>query len=212
METIVHYMPGVLLAYTICALGILSPGPNVLAVMGTSMAEGRQQGKALAWGIASGSFLWALMTWAGLVAVITAYAAVLVAIKIAGGVYLLWLAFKAFRSAAQASEPMAQTFEGVKDARACFVRGLTIQITNPKAAFSWIAIMSLGLEANAPLWVGLAIVFGTTLISVVGHQVYAVVFSTQPMISAYRRGRRWIQASLGTFFCFASYKLLTAKT
>ena len=212
MESIVHYLPGVLLAYTICALGILSPGPNVLAVMGTSMAEGRQQGKALAWGIASGSFLWALMTWAGLVAVITAYAAVLVAIKIAGGVYLLWLAFKAFRSAAQASEPMAQTFEGVKDARACFVRGLTIQITNPKAAFSWIAIMSLGLEANAPLSVGLAIVFGTTLISVVGHQAYAIVFSTEPMIRAYRRGRRWIQATLGTFFCFASYKLLTAKT
>jgi len=103
METVVHYLPGLLLAYTICALGILSPGPNVLAVMGTSMGEGRQQGKALAWGISSGSFLWALMTWAGLVAVITAYAAVLVAIKIAGGIYLLWLAFKAFRSAAQAA-------------------------------------------------------------------------------------------------------------
>ena len=212
MEGIVHYFPGLLLAYTICTLGILSPGPNVLAVMGTSMAEGRRQGKALAWGIASGSFLWALMTWAGLVALITAYASVLIAIKIAGGLYLLWLAFKAFCSAAGAHEPTARTFAGVKDARTFFLRGFTIQMTNPKAAFSWIAIMSLGLESHAPLWVGLAIVFGTTLISIVGHQIYAILFSTIPMINAYRRGRRWIQASLGTFFCFASYKLLTART
>jgi amino acid exporter len=212
MEGIIHHVPGLLLAYTICALGILSPGPNVLAVMGTSMGEGRRQGKALAWGISSGSFLWALMTWAGLVAVITAYASLLIAIKITGGLYLLWLAFKAFRSAAAANEPTARAFAGTKDARTFFLRGLTIQMTNPKAAFSWIAIMSLGLEANAPLWVGLAIVLGTTLISVVGHQIYAVAFSTEPMINAYRRGRRWIQASLGTFFCIASYKLLTTKT
>ncbi|RCS24650.1 LysE family translocator [Phyllobacterium salinisoli] len=212
MEAIIHYLPDLLLAYTICGLSILSPGPNVLAVMGTSMGEGRRQGKALAWGISSGSFLWALMAWAGLIAVIAAYAAVLVAIKIAGGVYLLWLAIKAFRSAAQATEPIARTFRGAKDLRAFFLRGLTIQMTNPKTAFSWIAIMSLGLDANAPLWVGLAIVFGTILISAVGHQVYAVVFSTQPMITAYRRGRRWIQVSLGAFFCFASFKLLTAKT
>ena len=212
MESVTHYFPGIVLAYSICALGILSPGPNVLAVMGTSMGEGRRQGKALAWGISTGSFLWALGTWIGLVAVIAAYAAVLIAIKIAGGLYLLWLAFKAFRSAAQASEPAARTFEGAKNAGAFFLRGLTIQMTNPKAAFSWIAIMSLGLETDAPLWVGLSIVFGTTLISVVGHQIYAVVFSTQPMINAYRRGRRWIQASLGIFFCVASYKLLTTKT
>jgi amino acid exporter len=57
------------------------------------MGEGRRQGKALAGGISSGSFLWALMTWAGLVAVITAYASVLIAIKITGGLFLLWLAF-----------------------------------------------------------------------------------------------------------------------
>jgi threonine/homoserine/homoserine lactone efflux protein len=212
MDGAANYVPGLLLAYTICALGILSPGPNVLAVMSTSMVEGRRQGKAIAWGISSGSFLWALMTWAGLVAVITAYASALIAIKLAGGLYLLWLALKAFRSAAAANEPTARTFAGAKTTRMFFLRGLTIQITNPKAAFTWILIMSLGLQTNAPLWVGLAIVLGTTLISVVGYQIHAVVFSTEPMINAYRRGRRWIQASLGTFFCIASYKLLIAKT
>src|SRR3954469_12932714 len=141
MAGVAHYVPGLLLAYAICALGILSPGPNVLTVMGTSMTEGRRLGRATAWAISSGSFLWALLTWAGLVAVIAAYASVLNAVKL----YLLWLAFKAFRSAASANEPIAGTFAAARTKRAFFLRGLTIQMTNPKAAFSWISIMSLGL-------------------------------------------------------------------
>ncbi|MBB4575673.1 hypothetical protein GGI59_004490 [Rhizobium lentis] len=54
----------------------------------------------MAIGISAGSFLWASMTAIGLTALIAAYASVLTAIKIVGGLYLLCLAFKAFRSAA----------------------------------------------------------------------------------------------------------------
>jgi hypothetical protein len=49
--------------------------------------------------ISTGSFLWAVLTAVGLTALIASYASILTAIKIAGGLYLLWLAFKAFRSA-----------------------------------------------------------------------------------------------------------------
>ncbi len=212
MDSVAFYLPGILLAYGVAAVNFLSPGPNILAIMATSMSEGRRQGQALAWGVASGSTFWATLTWGGLMTLIAAYAAVLVAVKIAGGLYLLWLAFNAFRSAAQAEEPKARTFAGDKSSRAFFLRGVTIQITNPKAALAWIATMSLGLEADAPLWVGLSIVVGTIMISIAGHQFYALAFSTQPIIAAYRRARRWIQAGIGTFFCFASYKVLTSKT
>jgi threonine/homoserine/homoserine lactone efflux protein len=95
---------------------------------------------------------------------------------------------------------------------AYFLRGLTVQMTNPKAALTWIAIMSLGVEANAPAWVGASIVFGTGVLSVVGHTTYALAFSTQPMVAFYRRARRWIEVALGAFFCFAGIKLLTSRT
>jgi amino acid exporter len=64
------YLPGIPLAYSACLLGLVSPGPNVLAVLGTAMAEGRRAGIALALGIAAGSVLWALMTAAGLSALL----------------------------------------------------------------------------------------------------------------------------------------------
>ncbi|WP_429925369.1 LysE family translocator (plasmid) [Agrobacterium vitis] len=104
-----EHLPEIGLAFGAFALGMFSPGPNILSVVGTSMAVSRKAGIALALGISAGSFLWASMTSVGLTALIAAYASVLTAIKIIGGVYLLWLAFKAFRSAASTKPKAALT-------------------------------------------------------------------------------------------------------
>ena len=72
------------------------------------------------------------------------------------------------------------------------LRGLTIQMTNPKALLSWIAIISLGLNQGAPLWVGAVIVIGTFLLSLTIHALYTLAFSTPIMVSLYAKGRRFI--------------------
>lgn len=212
MSDLQIYLPGILLALGAMGLGLLSPGPNILAIIGTSMSSGRAPGKALAAGIASGTFFWSLLAWSGFAAVLTLYASLLAVIKVAGALYLLWLAAKAFRSAASALDIEAKSLNLAGGPSKYYLRGLTIQMTNPKAALTWIAIMSLGMQAGAPLWVGLSIVAGTTVMSFAGHLTYAVAFSTKTVVNVYARARRWIQAGLGTFFCFASYKLLTSKS
>lgn len=212
MESFDLYLGGILMAYGAFILGMFSPGPNILAIIGTSMGRSRKAGKALALGIASGSFLWGLATIFGLTALLSLYASAMIVIKIGGAAYLLWLAFKAFRSAMSAKDMTPKAIELEGGFRTSYRRGLLIQMTNPKAALTWIAIMSLAVDANAPLWVGASIVLGTALISIIGHLAYAIAFSTSPMVAAYRRARRVIEASLGAFFCFASYKILTTKT
>ncbi len=84
-------------------------------------------------------------------------------------------------------------------------------MTNPKAILAWIAIVSLGLHADAPFWVGLAIIIGTSILSIVLHCAYAVAFSTPAMVRIYSKSRRWIQGALGIFFTFAGIKLLTSR-
>ena len=84
-------------------------------------------------------------------------------------------------------------------------------MTNPKAALAWIAIVSLGMQAGAPLWVAFVIVVGTTVLSVICHVLYALVFSTPPMVRIYAKGRRWVQGTLGFLFTFAGLKLLTSR-
>lgn len=192
------------LALGILAFGFVSIGPNILAIIGTSMERGRGQGVKLALGVGVGSGLWARLTVIGLTTLITAYAGLISLLKIFGAVYLLWLAFKAFRSAASAADSF-QT-QAAKGQR-LFLQGIAIQMTNPKAALHWIAIVGLGLGQNAPVWVGVALVICASALSILGHVAYALIFSTQPVIIFYRRFRRWIEAGLGAFFSFAAYKV-----
>jgi amino acid exporter len=212
MSEMSAYLPGIALAYSAFLLSITSPGPNVLAILGTSMSTGRRQGVALGLGVAAGSFCWAMLTATGLSAVVASTAIALTAIKIAGGLYLLWLAYRAFLSAASARELATTTISNVPmTLRGYFRRGLVVQMTNPKAALAWVAIISLGLNADAPHWVAAVIVIGTTSLSVIVHTLYALAFSTSPMIRIYSRSRRYIQAILGAFFAFAGVKLLASR-
>jgi threonine/homoserine/homoserine lactone efflux protein len=193
-------------------IGLASPGPNILAVIGTSMGVGRASGMALALGIAVGSLSWGLLTLIGLSALLKTYAYSLIVIKVFGGAYLLFLAYKAFKSAASKHDLEAKALEGgAKTAFGYALRGFIIQMTNPKAALIWIAIISLGLAHEAPLWVGLIIVIGAFLLSLIAHQLYAFAFSTNVMVRLYSKARRSIQAGLGTFFALAGLKLLTSK-
>lgn len=206
------YITGILLAYGVFMLGMFTPGPNILAVIGTSMSVGRTEGKALALGIATGTFCWSMLTAMGLAALVSTYASLMIVLKTVGAGYLLWLAYKAFKSALTVKDldPRAVRLNGGR--LAFYKRGLVIQMTNAKAALVWIAIMSLATDGQAPIWVAALVVVGTSIISAIGHVVYAVAFSTSPVVAVYAKARRWIEGILGVYFCFASYKLATYRS
>ena len=213
MQDFSLYLPGILLSYTAFLLAIASPGPNILAIIGTSMSAGRSSGMALAVGVASGSFSWALLTAFGLSAILATYASALIVIKIVGGLYLLWLAYKALKAAASDQDVEAKELAGGRRTPMGYLRrGYVIQMTNPKAALAWIAIISLGLQEGAPHWVGAVIVLGTFALSLIIHLLYAVAFSTPLMVRIYGGARRVIQAVLGVFFAIAGLRLLFSRT
>ncbi|SFS71089.1 Threonine/homoserine/homoserine lactone efflux protein [Sulfitobacter marinus] len=205
-----QYFAGILVAFGVFVMGMFSPGPNIMSIIGTSMAVGRSSGKALALGIASGSFIWGTLTLFGLTALLTTYAGLLTFIKIAGACYLLLLAYKAFASALKGKTMQVKGITVDGGFGRYYRRGLLIQMTNPKAAFTWLAILSLALDQTAPFWVGGIVVAGTGIISIVGHLAYAIAFSTAPMVNGYRKAQRWIDGALGSFFTFASYKIATS--
>ena len=145
-------------------------------------------------------------------ALLSQYAAALSIIKVFGGLYLLWLAYKSFKSAASKHDIEAKELAGGKRTPLGYAkRGYIIQMTNPKAAVVWIAIISLGLTSGAPLWVGMLIVFGTFMLSIVIHVLYAVAFSTPIMVRIYSKARRGIQTVLGAFFAFAGLRSLISR-
>lgn len=212
MTELIAYLPGILLIYGVFLLQNATPGPNVLAVAGTSMALGKKSGMAVSIGVAFGTLTWSSASVLGLAALIASYGQLLIVIKILGGLYLFYLAYKALRSAlSQDDLDMARANTSHSSLGDLISKGYLLNITNPKAAFGWIAIVSLGMDAASPVWVMFAIILGTTTLSLLVHIAYTFAFSAPQMIAAYAKARQPIQAALGGLFAFAGYKLLTTK-
>lgn len=204
------YLPDLFAALGLFLLGFLVIGPNIAAIMATSMHQGRAAGLKLAAGVGLGTGIWASLTVAGLASLITAYAGAVLVLKIFGAAFLLWLAFKAFRLALRedAGLPQATKITG----RNLFLTGLAIQLTNPKAALQWIAIAAVAMNGDAPWAIGAMLIVSATALSLVGHAAYALTFSASPIVTAYAKARRWIDGALGVFFTLAAFKLVFSRS
>lgn len=212
MNTLSQHWSALLAVFTAFALVVGSPGPSTLSIMATSMHEGRQRGVVLALGVTAGSVTWGILASLGLSAVLAAYAPALYAIKIVGGVYLLYLAWRSARSALQPNETAAASRSTTTASRAStFVRGYLMHLTNPKAILGWIAIMTLGLTPDTPAIVLLALLAGCAVISMSFNCGYALLFSTDAMVRGYRRVRRGIEGLFAVVFAVAGLKLLTSR-
>ena len=204
------YLPYLAVAWFAYFIAVVSPGPATMALIGTSMHQGRKSGIAFALGVLTGSFVWANLTALGVAAILATYAHLLFAIKIVGGLYLLWMAWKAFRAASVRGDvPMGHGKSG--SLKTLYFKGLALHLTNPKAILAWISLMTLGMPHGAPTSVIAIYIAGCVVIGWVTFIGLAVLFSTAPVLSVYRRARRGIEATMGVFFTFAGLKLLTAR-
>ena len=85
-------LPQLAVFVTTLALAILSPGPAIIAVSRSAAARGRAAAMPYALGLAFGASLWCLFALFGLTMLFRIMPQLYVAMKIAGGAYLIWIA------------------------------------------------------------------------------------------------------------------------
>lgn len=201
-----------LVAYAAYFIGTASPGPSNVAIMGTAMNAGRIPALVLASGILAGSLLWGLLAALGLSTVLATYSSVLVAMKILGGLYLLWLAWKSARSAISRNAAMASGLTPNPSSHfRTFLRGATMHLTNPKAIFVWLSIVTLALPPNAKNSDALLVVAGCSVIGAGVFGSYAIAFSAPFARFAYQALRRWLDGALAMAFGYAGIRMLLFK-
>lgn len=209
MDVVQSYWPGIFLSCATYAIAAISPGPAMMATMGAAMESGRKAGVLLGFGIVASSMFWGLLSVFGLSALLISYPNALGLIQIFGCVYLLYLAYKTLRSVSSKRELKISTNSlSKKDELSFFLHGCALNITNPKAIITWIAIISLGLTPDSPLWVVFAVIGGTMIFAFIFYTAIAVVFSTEKMVNFYSMAWRWIDAFMGLFFIYAACALL----
>jgi len=175
------------------------------------MAAGRRSALAFAIGILAGSAMWGIAAALGLSAIMLTHAWLFDVVRYAGAAYLGWLAFRALRSAltSDAAAKLGTPFTG--SAKALFLKGAAIHVTNPKAVLGWGSIFAIVAPADATP----ALLFGYYGLLYAGSILvflsYALLFSSARVVAAYAKARRGFDLAFAGVFGVASYKILTAR-
>lgn len=182
-----------------------SPGPTTLAILSTSLSQGRRAGLILASGIVCGSATWGIAAALGLGGVMASNAWLFDVLRYVGASYLLWLAFKSARSAYWGTQITQQT----RHIGHPFRTGFLIHITNPKAILAWGAIYTIAVpNGGTPL--DIALVFALlSLTSICVFMGYAVLFSNAAIAHGYSKLKRLFDSAFAILFGYASLQILT---
>src|SRR5262245_57456087 len=167
-------------------MAVISPGQSFLFVARTAMTEGRLRALVTTLGLALGSCVWAVAAMLGMAVVLEHAAWAYALLKIAGGLYLAYLAVMVWRHAA---EPIEIGSGGQKQARlsTALFRGVLIQISNPKVVVFFGSIFFALLPASPPLWVMAAAVLIVFVNEAVWYALVSLLFSSPRPRGAYLR-------------------------
>jgi threonine/homoserine/homoserine lactone efflux protein len=199
-----------LTVWAFLGLNIASPGPNVLNTIASAMGSGRRAGMGSALAVGFGVALWCLGMSLGMAAVFKAYPAAQSLLTVGAAGLLLWFAARYLRAAwagyhGQGTLPGGATGLGFAGA---FRRSLLVNVLNPKALTSWLAILTFFPVASAQGSDIALLCAGASAIAIALHMLYALAFSTPAAARLYLRAGWAISALAGVFFASFALRLL----
>ncbi|MCJ0763932.1 LysE family translocator [Variovorax terrae] len=194
--------------------GVLSPGPSFVQVARIAVARSRADGLAVAVGLGLGAVVFAVLALAGLHAVLAAVPPLYTALKLLGGLYLLWMAWSIWRGAKQ---PLALAGEAAavparRSLWQSFRLGLVTQLSNPKCAVVYGSVFAALLPAHFPLAASLLVALGVLLMETGWYVVVALVLSSAAPRAAYLRSKMAVdRTAAGVMGLLGGRLVLTAS-
>lgn len=182
----------------------VSPGPANIAAATIAMKYGRRSSLLFGAGLSTGLAVWGVIAATGMGAILQGSVYLLMGLKIFGGLYLLWLAYQSGRAAlAKDKAQSVTTSEG-----RWFVRGLLLNLSNPKAVIAWMAALSMGMGEGASTGLVVAATLVCISIGFLNYIFYGFAFSLGGFARAYRGFRKWIDGVVAGLFALAGLGLI----
>ncbi|MFE9102382.1 LysE family translocator [Actinomadura geliboluensis] len=148
------HLLAVFTATTVVAL--ITPGPDMLFVMGCGVRGGARAGLLATVGVITGDALYIVAAAAGLAVLLTAFPVVFTVIRIAGAAYLIYLGVQMIRRRrdGQADDLAGGGMRG----RRAFLNGVVSSMANPQTFTFMVAFLPQFISPTAgPVWVQFAI-------------------------------------------------------
>ena len=130
-------------AYALIALFlVMSPGADVLLVLGSALRGGARAGILTATGISIGSFIWALLVAVGLVSLLNASPTLFSIITYAGVAYMLYIGIGEIRAGFSKEVKSFNVKAGQKRGAFTYVqKGLVVNLLNPKVGVFYLSFL-----------------------------------------------------------------------
>ncbi|WP_421761900.1 LysE family translocator [Devosia sp.] len=196
----------VLLAFALATVILaITPGPDMALQLSRAINYGRAHGLACAAGAMSGILVHTCLVAFGISVLIIAAPAAFLALKIAGALYLLWLAYNAIvhggglriAEAAKRTPTLAESF----------ATGVGINLLNPKVVLFFVTFLPQFVDAHDPAATGKLFFLGAEFIVLSIPLAVLTVFAADWLAAAFRR-TKWVERALnwgfaGIFTAFA---------
>jgi len=192
-----------LLAFAMISLGmVLTPGPNMIYLISRSICQGRAAGLISLGGVALGFVFYMVCAALGVTAMVMAVPYAYDTLRIAGAIYLLWLAWQAIRPGG--NSPF-QVRELSKDTpKKLFMMGFLTNVLNPKIAVMYLSLLPQFISPEQGNVLTQSFVLGLTQITI-SVSVNAIIALFSGTIASFLMNKpslaliqRWIMGSVLT--------------
>lgn len=186
---------------------LLSPGPNMAFVISHGASYGWRGGVASGLGIGLADLILTALTAMGVTALVASWPPAFDLIRYAGGLYLLWLAFKALqKTSASGTSDVAQV-----PLKTLLIRAMLNSLLNPKALLFFMVFLPQFVNAQRGAIAVQLVLLGMvlTLVSGVFHTLLGVFGSTvSRLVSSTSTFAKWQSLGLAAVLLLLAVRLV----
>lgn len=187
----------------------ITPGQDTLYIIARSISQGKKSGIVSALGIGTGALFHAFLATVGISLIILTSPILFMIIKILGGMYLIYLGYKALFNKSNSSS--LETVSNDKLSKIYF-QGIITNIFNPKVALFFIAFLPQFVDTNADssilAFLGLSFVIGGTAWCLI-IAIFASKFSSK--ITQNNLIKYYLNKLTGIVYIYLGMNILKAK-
>jgi len=186
---------------------LVTPGANVLVVSQLAAAGQRKAACLAALGVTVVAGVWSSLALLGVSAVFAAFPYLRLALQIAGGLYLCYVAARLWRSGVGTHAVSAKPLTGL----AAFRLGFFTNLSNPKSALFFGSVFATALPVEPSAAIVVAAVALVLVNALAWHILLAIAFSHRWVQVAYARQRTLLSRAAGAAVGVFGLGLLVAS-
>lgn len=183
---------------------LILPGPDFVGVVRSSMTHGYRAGLLTALGVSICLGFYATLGMLGLSALLMRFEWLALGIRVAGGLYLIYLGIKLLLAKQEAIE-----IGGKPDRRRnAFLFGLSVTATNPKAIVLFASVFATAVTPATPGWLMVLMVALVVASSLIWYTIVSLFMSSGPVMRSFGHARHRIERMAGACFILLGGRIL----